>query len=136
MKTMLVLAYLVILMIPKVKLNAQKQAYLNHHTSVELNLNALQLNSSIVEDILGGQFRINYFLQERIELINNTTLLTRSGNQFFQNDLRLRFWGGGAGSWHPGFAVELGHLYQNEDWLYNGSETSTKNQNGFLFGGT
>ena len=137
MKLNAVFIYMLFLIITNTALNAQSNhPFLNHHTNLEINFNAIQLNASIVDDIWGGQFRLNYFLHEQIELVNNTGILTRSAEQFFQNDLRLRLWGGGAGSWHPGFAVEFGHLYQNEDWLNEGSETSILDQHGFLFGGT
>jgi hypothetical protein len=107
-----------------------------HHTGLELNLNTFQLNSSIVNDIFGSQLRLTAFLNERTELLNSGSVLFRSSNTYFQNDFRIRLWGESAGKWHPGFAAELGYLYQNKDWLRENQPEGDKNQHGFLFGGT
>ena len=106
-----------------------------NHSGLECNLNFVQLNSSIVNDILGSQLRLNVFLHERIELLNSGSMLFRNAKSYFQNDFRVRFWGCGARKWHPGFAAEIGYLYQTKDWLRKDAFSVIDNQHGFLFGG-
>ena len=111
-------------------------SFVNHHQGLEINLNVFQLNTSIVDAITGEQLRINYFLHDRIEIINNTSSLLQNEKRIYQNDFRFRLWGTGAGSWYPGIALELGYLNQDEDWLYEGSAERKKNVGGGLIGGT
>lgn len=115
---------------------AGQDEMVQHHTGIELNVNAFQLNSSVVDNIWGSQIRLNAFLQERIELLNSASFLFRDSETYFQNDLRIRMWGGSAGKWHPGFAAEIGHLWQTEDWLQEGVTENLEATHGFLFGGT
>jgi len=107
-----------------------------HHTGLELNLNAIQLNSSIVANIFGTQLIASGFLNQRIEIINSASLLFRKPDTYYQNDIRMRLWGGAAGKWHPGFAAELGYLIQTEDWLREDINDGNLTQHGILFGGT
>lgn len=108
---------------------------LQHHTGLELNVNAFQLNSSIVNEIIGSQLRITAFINERTELLNSSSVLFRNSDTHFQNDFRVRLWGGSAGKWHPGFAAEVGYLFQTKDWLRDKALEGAVNQHGFLFGG-
>jgi hypothetical protein len=88
-------------------------------TTIEANL--VQLSTSDEPSLWGGQLRVTAQLHERIDLIESATVLPVAPEPLIQNDFRVRLWGGAAGHWHPAFAIELGYLFQNGDWLTSDS---------------
>ena len=108
---------------------------LEHHAGAELTLAVVQLNSSHGRAKWGGQIRLTVSIDDRVELVESLTLLARRPGLITQNDLRLRVWGDGAGSWHPAYAAELGYLFQSEDWLALDAQTR-RPRHGVLMGGT
>lgn len=116
---------------------AQAEKVVQHEQTVVLGVNAIQLDTSVESAMSGTQVTTSFFLHERVEIINAATMLKRDNDSYNQNDFRLRLWGVPAGSWHPGLALELGHLYQSEDWLHKpgGTTVAEKNVSGYLVGG-
>ena len=101
-------------------------------TIVEANL--VQLSTSNESSIWGGQLRATGRLHERMGVIGTVTMLPIGPPFIIQSDLRMRFWGGPAGAWHPAFAVEFGYLFQNREWLV--SDAVGEPVHGAGFGGT
>ena len=79
--------------------------------------NGVQLSTSSQPSVWGAQLRAIVAVHERIDIVESATLLFLPLHTTVHNDLRVRFWGGPAGRWHPAYAVEVGYLLQSRDWL-------------------
>lgn len=84
----------------------------------EIGLSLSNLNSSNnIKSMSGIILDASYFVHQKIQLLNSTYLIERQEDRYTVNDFRLRLWGPEINSWHPGLAMEVGHLYSDKDWL-------------------
>ena len=114
---------LVVLLVVALAVAAGAEAQeLGSRPPLSLETSAVQLSTSNRTSVWGGQLRVTVAVHERIDIVESATLLLLPVGTAVHNDLRLRFWGGPAGRWHPAYAAEVGYLVQSQDWLETAPE--------------